>query len=50
MDQEHISALMDALQSAGYQLSSGDTAGDNHHIIINSDGNTVMMNNQVSII
>lgn len=42
MDQANISALMDALQSAGYHLGTG-----NQQIIINADGNAMVVDQQV---
>lgn len=42
MDQANISALMDALQSAGYHLGAG-----NQQIIINADGNAMVVDQQV---
>ncbi|XP_071537644.1 uncharacterized protein [Panulirus ornatus] len=41
MDQANISALMDALQSAGYHLGAG-----NQQIIINADGNAMVVDQQ----
>ncbi|CAL4228675.1 unnamed protein product [Meganyctiphanes norvegica] len=45
MDQANISALMDALQNAGYQLGGG-----NQQIIINADGNACVVDDQVCLI
>lgn len=43
MEQANISALMDALQSAGYQIGPG-----NQQIIINADGHAMVVDQQVS--
>lgn len=42
MEQANISALMDALQSAGYQIGHG-----NQQIIINADGHAMVVDQQV---
>ncbi|KAK8725249.1 hypothetical protein OTU49_010775 [Cherax quadricarinatus] len=41
MEQANITALMDALQNAGYHLGTG-----NQHIIINHDGNAMVVDQQ----
>ena len=43
MEQANISALMDALQSAGYHIGTG-----NQQIIINADGQAMVVDPQVS--
>ena len=42
MEQANISAFMDALQSAGYHIDTG-----NQQIIINADGNAMVVDQQV---
>lgn len=44
VDQANISALMDALQNAGYHLGTG-----NQQIIINDDGNAMVVDQQASM-
>ncbi|KAK4295817.1 hypothetical protein Pmani_031638 [Petrolisthes manimaculis] len=45
VDQANISALMDALQNAGYHLGTG-----NQQIIINDDGNAMVVDQQVQMV
>lgn len=42
VEQANISALMDALQNVGYHLGTG-----NQQIIINADGNAMVVDQQV---
>ena len=44
MEHANISAFMDALQSAGYHIGTG-----NQQIIINADGNAMVVDQQVGI-
>lgn len=45
MEQANITAFMDALQSAGYHIDTG-----NQQIIINADGNAMVMDQQVHMV
>lgn len=45
MEQANISAFMDALQNVGYHLGTG-----NQQIIINADGNAMVVDQQVHMV
>lgn len=45
MEQDNISAFMDALQNAGYHIGTG-----NQQIIINADGNAMVVDQQVGVL